>query len=136
MLAVWRLHGLDAILREAWQAGVVLCGLSAGSLCWFGSGTTDAFGRGIEPLHDGLGFLPWSHSPHYDSEPERRPKYQQWIASGVLSDGFAADDCAGLHFVGTELFTVVSSRDDAQGYRVTKTASGVEEAVLPTLLLG
>lgn len=135
MLAQWRAGGIDSILREAWEAGVVLAGISAGSLCWFQAGTTDAFGNGIQPLLDGLGLLPGSHSPHYDSEPERRPRYQELIGKGVLPDGYAADNCVGLHFEGAELVRVVASRPGATGYRVRRTATAVEELRLEATLL-
>ena len=76
MLAVWRVHGFDAILREAWERGVVLCGWSAGMICWFEAGVTDSFGPQLEGMRDGLGFLPGSACPHYDSEERRRPVYE------------------------------------------------------------
>jgi dipeptidase E len=119
MLAVWRAHGVDAVLREAWAAGVVLAGLSAGSLCWFEGGTTDSYG-GIEPLADGLGFLAGSHCPHYDSEPGRRPAYRRHVAEGVLPPGVAADDECALRYVGSELVEVVASRPGAAAYRVDR----------------
>ena len=131
MLAVWRAHAFDSLLREAWEAGVVLCGLSAGSLCWFEAGTSDARGGGLEPLYDGLGLLAGSHCPHYDSEPERRPAYSRWIAEGMLPPGYAADDHAALHFAGGALSAVVSERETANAYRVT---SGGEETLARTLL--
>ena len=119
ILAVWRTHGLDAVLREAWERGVVLCGLSAGALCWFEGGNTDSFGNGLSPLRDSLGLLPRSFCPHYDSETERRPTYQDSVLGGLTS-GYAVDDGAGLHFVGTELREAVSSRPDARVYRVER----------------
>lgn len=118
MLAVWRVHGVDKVLREAWEAGIVLCGGSAGSLCWFECGTTDSFDLNeLGPLYDGLGFLPGSHSPHYDAEPQRRPLYHRLIGSGFPA-GYAVDNDAAIHFVGTELAEVVSARDGATAYRV------------------
>ena len=136
MLAIWRTHGVDVALRTAWEAGVVLTGLSAGSLCWFEGGTTDSFG-GLAALRDGLGFLPGSHSPHYDSEPGRRPLYQALVARGELPDGYAADDGAALVFRGTDLAEIVSSRPGAHGYRVVRGSDGAAtETVLPTRYLG
>lgn len=119
MLAVWRVHGLDVVLREAWEAGVVLAGLSAGSLCWFSSGVTDSFGEGLAPLHDGLGLLPGSHCPHYDGEALRRPRYQELVRQGTLPPGLAADDGVALRFSGTTLAAVVASRPGARGWAVT-----------------
>ena len=136
LLAVWRVHGVDRILREAWKRGTVLAGLSAGSICWFEGGTTDAFG-GLAALNDGLGLLPGSHSPHYDGEPGRRPTYRRLVADGTLPDGYAADDGAALVFDGTELAEVVSSRPGARGYRVVRGMSGdAQETELPTRYLG
>ena len=117
LLAVWRVHGLDRILRRAWDDGVVLAGRSAGSICWFEGGTTDSFG-GLDALRDGLGFLAGSHSPHYDGEPLRRPTYQRLVASGELPPGYAADDGAALVFRGTALEEVVAERPGARAYRV------------------
>ncbi len=135
LLAVWRVHGLDAILREAWEAGVVLCGVSAGALCWFEGGSTDSFGSGLSPLRDCLGFLPGSFCPHYDGEALRRSTYHQFIQDG-LPDGYAADDSAALHFVGTELVEAISSQPNARAYRVERQKDSVIETPLATQFLG
>jgi peptidase E len=135
LLAVWRAHGVDRVLREAWDAGVVLTGGSAGSLCWFECGTTDSFDLArLAPLHDGLGFLPGSHCPHYDGEPQRRPLYQALVAEGFPS-GYAVDDDAALHFVGTGLVEVVTARPGATAYRVERAEGRVVETPLPARLL-
>jgi peptidase E len=117
-LAIWRVHGFDAILREAWEAGVVLAGWSAGMICWFEAGVTDSFGPQLEGMRDGLGFLPGSACPHYDGEGERRPVYTRLVGEGFPA-GLAADDCVALRFDGTDLAEVVSSRAGSRGYRVT-----------------
>lgn len=136
LLAVWRAHGLDAILREAWEAGIVLAGGSAGSLCWFECGTTDSFNLDIlAPLHDGLGFLPGSHCPHYDGEAQRRPLYHALIADG-FPGGYAVDDDAAIRFRGTALAEVVTARAGAGAYRVERIASGVVETSLDARFLG
>jgi peptidase E len=136
MLAIWRIHGVDRGLARAWEAGVVLTGLSAGSNCWFESSTTDSFGP-LAALKDGLGLLSGSHSPHYDSEPARRPTFQRLIASGELPDGLAVDDGAALVFQGTELAEVVASRPAARAYRVVRGPAGEAiETELPTRYLG
>ena len=98
MVAVWRVHGLDQVMRAAWQAGIVLGGVSAGALCWFESGTTDSFGIRLRPFTDGLGFLPGSYCPHYSGEPARRPLYQSLVADGTLPPGIACDDGTAAHF--------------------------------------
>ena len=136
MMAVWRVHGVDRALRRAWASGIVLTGLSAGSLCWFETGTTDSFG-GLAPLSAGLGLLPGSHAPHYDGEATRRPHYQRLVAEGRLPAGYAADDGAALVFRGVELAEVVTSRPNARGYRVERGAAGdAVETELPSRYLG
>jgi dipeptidase E len=117
-LAVWRVHGFDAILREAWEAGVVLTGWSAGMICWFEAGVTDSFGPQLEGMRDGLGFLPGSACPHYDGEAERRPVYRRLVGEGY-PPGLAADDCVALRFDGTELVEVATARAGSRAYRVT-----------------
>jgi dipeptidase E len=117
-IAVWRVHGFDEILREAWQEGVLLTGWSAGMICWFDQGVTDSYGPQLAPM-DCLGFLPGSACPHYDGEERRRPVYTQLVREG-LPAGVAADDDVGLHFVGAELREVVTSREGATAYRVTR----------------
>jgi dipeptidase E len=118
MLAVWRLHGVDLALREAWEQGVVLAGSSAGALCWFEGGITDSFGPELQPLHDGLGFLGGSFCPHYDSEPGRRPLYTRLVAAGDLPPGYSADDLVAYRFEGTELTEIVTSRAGAEAFHV------------------
>jgi dipeptidase E len=115
-LAIWRAHGFDEILRAAWERGVVLTGWSAGMICWFQHGVTDSFGPELAPM-ECLGFLPGSACPHYDGEERRRPVYTQLVADGFPA-GVAADDDVGLHYVGTELREVVTSREGATAYRV------------------
>jgi peptidase E len=124
MVAVWRVHGLDRILRAAWQAGVVLAGVSAGAICWFGGGTTDSFGSDLRPFTDGLGFLAGSYCPHYDSEPGRRPLFTSLVAAGALPAGIACDDGAGAHFADDELDAVVTGRPGAAGYLVKPDGAG------------
>ena len=131
MLAIWRVHGVDAILREAWKRGIVLAGISAGSICWFEAGVTDSFGDELAPLRC-LGFLPGSNCPHYDSEPERRPTYRRLVDGGELPPGLAADDGVALHFAGTELAEAVGERREAGAFRVEPGA----EAPIPVRYLG
>jgi dipeptidase E len=117
LLGTWRAHGLDAILERAWRRGVTLCGLSAGSLCWFAEALT-AFHGPPEPVH-GLGLLPHSNCVHYDGEAERGAVFRRLVADGRLREGYAAQDGAALHFEGHELLRVVSSRPHAQAFRVS-----------------
>jgi peptidase E len=137
MLAVWRVHGLDVILRKAWQAGIVLTGSSAGGICWFEGGTTDSFGRELRAFTDGLGLLPGSYCPHYDSEPGRRPLYHRLVTDGMLPGGIACDDGAAAHFADDALTELIADRPTAGAYRVTASASsGVVETPLETRFLG
>jgi dipeptidase E len=116
MLAVWRVHGFDRIVREAWEQGVVLYGWSAGMIAWFEQGVTDSFGPQLEGM-DCLGFLPGSACPHYDGEGLRRPRYRELVDDG-FRPGWAADDGVALHFAGTKLAEAVSIRPEARAYRV------------------
>ena len=134
LLVLWRRHGLDGIVREAWSRGAVLAGVSAGMLCWFSGGITDSFG-GLEPLDDGLGLIDASACPHYDGEPGRRPAYHRAISAG-MKPGYAADDGAALHFHGPAFAEAVSSKPGAYAYRVELTADGVTETRLPVRFLG
>ena len=119
LLAVWRAHGVDAILREAWEQGTVLCGVSAGMNCWFEASVTDSWQVGAAgSLRDGVGLLPGSACPHYDGEPARRPAFKRLVDAGELPPGLAADDGAALVFAGTELEEVVASRDGVAAYAV------------------
>lgn len=134
LLAMWRAHGVDRALRQAWERGAILCGVSAGMLCWFQGGVTDSFGE-LAAIHDGLGLLDATACPHYDGELERRPTYHRLVAAGMRS-GYAADDGAALHFHGTELREAVASRPEARAYRVEAFDAEVRETPLPTRFLG
>jgi peptidase E len=136
MVAVWRVHGLDQVMRQAWEAGIVLAGVSAGAICWFTGGTTDSFGVELRPFTAGLGFLAGSYCPHYSAEPARRPLYQALVADGVLEPGIACDDGAAAHYAGQEL-AIVAERPDATGYLVRPDGSGgsTEEALPVSELL-
>jgi peptidase E len=137
LLAVWRVHGMDTILADVWQAGVVLAGVSAGSLCWHVGGTTDSFGPDLRPVTNGLAFLPYSNGVHYDSEPQRRPRFQQLIADSVLPDGYATDDGVGLVYRGTQLVEAVSEVRGRGAYRVSLQDDRLsEERIEPRVLPG
>jgi dipeptidase E len=125
MLAIWRVHGVDAILREAWEAGVILAGGSAGANCWFEASTTDSFLMGrADALPDGLGFVSGSFCPHYDSEPARQPEFCRLVGDGVLPDGVACDDLASAHVVGTEIAEFLGSDGRAGAYRIARDGDG------------
>ena len=116
--AIWRAQGIDVVLRQAWERGIVLGGSSAGSLCWFEEGTTDSRPKELSVVQC-LGFLAGSHCPHYNSEPGRRPLYQSLIASGKIKPGYACDDDAGLYFENDRIARVVATREGAMVYQVS-----------------
>lgn len=127
--AIWHAQGIDVVLREAWDRGIVLGGASAGSLCWFEEGTTDSRPKELTIVKC-LGFLRGSHSPHYDAEPGRRPLYHKLIGSGEMKAGYACDNNAGLYFEDNEVRRVVSARDGAKCYHVSLVGGQVVERVL------
>ena len=130
LLAVWRLHGVPALLRQAAGAGTVLAGISAGMNCWFEGSSTDSFGP-LAPLDDGLALLPGSACPHYLGEPGRRERFREFVASGALPDGHAADDHVALLWRDGELVDVVTERPGAQAYRVVRDGDAAVETPLP-----
>ena len=133
LLGTWSAHGIDGMLRAAWEAGVVMTGLSAGSLCWFEQGVT-AFHGESRPIQ-GMGFLPYSNAVHYDDKPERRAAFQAAVADG-MTPGFGTGDGAALHFVGTELAEAVASRPQARAFHVSPDGAEVTETELATRFLG
>jgi peptidase E len=126
--AIWKAQGIDVVLKEAWDRGIVLGGASAGSLCWFEEGTTDSRPKELSTVQC-LGFLKGSHSPHYDREPGRRPLYQKLIASGEMKPGYACDNDAGIYFEDNEVKRVVSTRADAKVYYVSVVGGKIVEKV-------
>jgi dipeptidase E len=137
LLALWRLHGLDAALRDAWEEGVVLAGMSAGAICWFDAATTDSFGPTLQPLRGGLGILEGTFIPHLHGEAQRLPLLRRLVADGTIPPGYGVDDGAALVFRGRELAEVVTSDPGAGAWRVEPDGSGgTTETALATRLLG
>lgn len=135
LLALWRLHGLDETMGAAWRAGVVLAGVSAGSICWHVGGTTDSFGPELAPVTNGLALLPYANGVHYDSEPRRRPLLQGLVGDGTLPEAYATDDGVGLVYEGTDLVDVLAEVDGKGAYHLTRgPESAVEERLEPRLL--
>jgi dipeptidase E len=128
MLAIWRVHGVDELLRTALDSGVVLAGSSAGGLCWFESGVTDSFGPQLDQMGY-LAFLPGSFCPHYDDEELRRPRYHELLRDG-LAPGYAADAGVGLRFVDSELREVVACEEGSKAYLVELRDGDVVETPL------
>ncbi len=133
LMGAWLAHGLDRMLEAAWRNGTIMCGLSAGSLCWFDEAVT-AFHGPPERVR-GLGFLPHSNCVHYDGEPERSVEYRDYIADGMVA-GYGVDDGAALRFVGTEMVEAVASRPKAGAVRVEAVGGEVIETALPVRYLG
>jgi len=129
MLAVWREWGIDSLLRQRADEGLVLAGWSAGAICWFEQGVTDSWTDALHPIA-GLGLLPGSCCPHLDSEGERRPEYHRLVATGELADGIGIEDGAAVHWVGDEVRCVVAFRRGAQAYRVERRGDGAVETPL------
>jgi peptidase E len=137
LMAVWRAHGLPQILRECWDAGVVLAGASAGSLCWHLGGPTDSFGDALDPFTDGLGLVPYSNGVHDDLDDQpRRLVYRQLVAAGKLPAGYATEDGVGLHYLGTELHEAVTIVPGKRAWLVQRDGEGgyTDLAVLPRLI--
>ena len=131
LLALWQLHGLGEVWREVWEAGVVLAGVSAGSICWHIGGPTDSFGPTLRPVTNGLALLPYGNGVHYDSEAQRRPLLHRLVGAGTLPTSYATDDGAGLVYRGTELVEAVADREGAAAYRIERVGPDqVRETVL------
>jgi peptidase E len=137
LLAVWRAHALDDVFRRVWQAGTVLAGVSAGSICWFVGGTTDSFGPTLRPVRNGLGLLPYGNGVHYDSEAQRRPLVHQLVSGGTLGETHCTDDGVGLVYHGTTLVEAVAELDGKGAYIVRRAEDGTvtEERIEPRRLL-
>lgn len=135
MLALWREWDMVEILHEAWDAGIILAGVSAGAICWFEQGITDSLAGKLSVLNC-LGFLKGSCCPHYDGEADRRPAFHELLLRGEISPGYAIDDGAALHFRDGEIVRVVASRLSAKAYRLEATHSGVMETPLRVDYIG
>lgn len=135
LLALWRLHGLDQILHEAWNAGVVLTGHSAGSICWHRGGPTDSFGPELRTVTDGLALVPYGNGVHYDVEAGRRPMLHRAVASGELPTSYATDNGAALLYEDTELAEVLIDRPGAAAFRIERQGDDVEEVPLAARMI-
>ena len=124
------------VLRQAWERGILLCGTSAGAICWFENCSTDSFGPWLSALNDGLGFLHGSACPHYDGEVLRRPLYQQYVAKGELLSGYAMDNYVAIRWTGTDLTEVVASKPNARAWHLERTPGGFAESEIVLRYLG
>jgi peptidase E len=137
LLAIWRLHGLDTVFADVWRAGVVLAGVSAGSVCWHVGGTTDSFGPELQSVTNGLALLPYANGVHYDVETQRRPLLHRLVGDGTLPDSYATDNGVGLVYRGETLVEAVSEIRGNGAYRVRlEGGSVVEERIEPRVLVG
>ena len=135
LLAVWAVHGLGPVFRRVWEAGVVLSGVSAGSICWYVGGTTDSFGPELRPVTNGLALLPYGNGVHYDSEARRRPLVHRLVADGTLPETHCTDDGVGLVYEGTTLVGAVAEADGKGAYIVRRDGDrAVEERIVPVRL--
>ncbi|MBM4296925.1 MAG: peptidase E [Deltaproteobacteria bacterium] len=134
LLALWRDWGVGEILREAWESGIVLTGVSAGAICWFEQGVTDSFSDRLRPLPC-LGFLPGSCCPHYDGEVQRRPAYHQLLANNEIAAGVAIEDWTGVHFIGGEIHKVIAAKRGARAYSLRVAHGSVQEVALESEFL-
>jgi dipeptidase E len=135
LLAVWAVHGLNEVLREAWQAGIILCGISAGAICWFQGGVTDSFGTALRPVRNGLGLLAGSFCPHANSEASRRSTYSALIAADELAAGIIVDDGVALRFEAERLREIVATNTSCQAWRISRIKGGVREDTLTPRVL-
>lgn len=134
MMAIWKAQGIDVILKQAWENGIVLGGGSAGSLCWFEHGTTDSRPIAVSKV-ECLGFLKGSHCPHYDSEETRRPLYHSYIKSQEFKPGYACDDRAGIVFHNDKVNNVVALDESSNAYYVYRENGEVKENKLDKVVL-
>jgi dipeptidase E len=134
LLALWKEWGIDMILKKAWEQGIIIAGISAGSICWFEEGVTDSYGDGLEPIKC-LGFLKGSNCPHYDGETDRRPSYHSLIETNKIIPGIAADDGVAIHYIDQDIYKIVSSRPNSNAYKVYFDKQ-VNEIKLETEFLG
>ncbi|MGE7916375.1 Type 1 glutamine amidotransferase-like domain-containing protein [Lysinibacillus xylanilyticus] len=135
LLALWKEWSLDRIFKTAWHEGILLTGISAGSICWFEEGITDSYcGGNLQPINC-LGFLPGSNCPHYDGEINRKPAYHDLVQAKKLSSGLAVDDGVAVHFIDQEIHKIVSSKPNGKAYRVSLD-EGIKEQELSVEYLG
>ena len=136
LISVWRVWGVDVALRVAWDAGVILSGTSAGSICWFKACITDSYPAEMLPL-ECIGLLPGSACTHYDARPDRPPTFRRLIADGTIpSPGLATDDDTAVHYIDGELHEVLTVRPEARAYRLLRNGDTFEEMPLDARLLG
>ncbi len=129
MMAIWKAQGVDLALRKAYDSGVVMSGGSAGSLCWFQSGTTDSRPIKLSKV-DCLGWIKGSHCPHYDAEASRRPLYQELIKKGELPPGYACDNNAGIYFENEQFVKAIALNSTSKSYYVDMVGGQISEKAL------
>lgn len=131
-LGVWRAFGFDRALWSAWEHGVILGGASAGGICWFEQCVSASSYKDQVVTFDGLGMVAGSCSPHYDSDPKRRPAFHELVASGEAIPGYGIDECAALHIIGRDQVHSLNGAGDSACYLVTESGGKASEEKLPS----
>ena len=134
MLAVWREWGLDIILKNAYESGTIMSGVSAGAICWFEKGITDSWANSLNIL-DCLGYTKGNCCPHYDEEPERKPSLSNFISNGEISDCYAIDGGCALHLKNDQVFKAISFKDGKNSFLIKNEKGRVTETSLPKISL-
>ncbi len=134
MLAVWKEWKLDQLLLKAYKRGAILCGVSAGAICWFKQGITDSWASNLNVM-DCLDFVSECCCPHYDGEADRRPSVHDMIKNDKIESCLAVEDGAALHYRDGKLLTSVSFYKDKKTYIVKNTPSGIIEEEVKSIQL-
>lgn len=129
MIALWQAHGIDKILKKAWEKGIVLSGSSAGAICWFHEGLSDSRPMALSSVKC-LGFLKGSVSPHYHSSKNRASTYQEMILKGDIKPGYGLDENAGLYFENEKIAKVLAADAKSKVYHIAVEGGSIVEQVL------
>lgn len=131
LLEVWHRLGLEDVLRDAWQAGTVMAGISAGAICWHVGGTPDWLGPRDRAILGGLGLVPFGAGVHYQDG--RRPVLRELVRSGVLPGSYATDDGAAVVYEDDYVVDALADRAEAHAYLIRREADGgISEILIPT----
>ena len=130
MLAVWKDWGLDVLLKEAYEKGVIMCGVSAGAICWFEEGITDSWSDDLKVM-DCLGFIEGACCPHYDEEPQRKPSLNKFLSDDILKSCYAIDGGCALHIKDEQEYTSIVFAKEKNAYYVELDKDEVKEKSYP-----
>ncbi len=126
MLAVWRNWGLDLILKDAYDRGVVMSGVSAGAICWFEAGLTDSWASDLKMMQC-MNFIPGNCAPHYDEEPERRPATKRFLENQSIDFMYGIEGGAALHFIDEIPNSTIRFKKNKNAYKVTLDGKNINE---------